>query len=358
MFRSLVSLVAVGAASIGLATDASARDQIKIVGSSTVYPFSSYVGEEFGSTTRYPVPVIESTGSGGGHKLFGAGIGTDHPDITNSSRRIKTSEFGTAANAGITITEAVIGYDGIAFAEGTGGETLDFTLEQIFLAVAAEVPDGQGGLKKNDYKNWSDIDAALPDRPIVIYGPPTTSGTRDAFEELVMEAASEELDGYGGEGYTDVRQDGVYVDSGENDNLIVQKLQNDKNAFGIFGYGFLEENRDKVQGASIGGVAPSPESISSGDYPVSRSLYFYIKNEHVGVVPGLMQFVDLFMSEEMIGPNGQLKEIGLVPLPSHLREASRQRVLNLIPMEMKGDTLKSLQEYASENGFSQTAAAE
>ncbi|MEM1208473.1 MAG: substrate-binding domain-containing protein, partial [Planctomycetota bacterium] len=245
-------MVAIGVASFGLSTDASARDQIKIVGSSTVYPFSSYVGEEFGSTTRYPVPVIESTGSGGGHKLFGAGVGVDTPDITNSSRRIKTSEYKRDIEAGITsITEAVIGYDGIAFAEGIGGAPLDLSLEEIFLAVAAQVPDGNGGLKPNPYKNWSEIDSSLPNRPIVVYGPPTTSGTRDAFAELVMEEASEGLDGYGGEGYTDVRQDGVYIDAGENDNLIVQKLQNDKNAFGIFGYGFLEENRDKVQGATI-----------------------------------------------------------------------------------------------------------
>lgn len=358
MFRSLVSMVAIGVASFGLSTDASARDQIKIVGSSTVYPFSSYVGEEFGSTTRYPVPVIESTGSGGGHKLFGAGVGVDTPDITNSSRRIKTSEYKRDIEAGITsITEAVIGYDGIAFAEGVGGAPLDLSLEEIFLAVAAQVPDGNGGLKPNPYKNWSEIDSSLPNRPIVVYGPPTTSGTRDAFAELVMEEASEGLDGYGGEGYTDVRQDGVYIDAGENDNLIVQKLQNDKNAFGIFGYGFLEENRDKVQGATINGVEPSPETISSGEYPVSRSLYFYIKNDHVGVIPGLMDFVRLFMSEKMIGPAGQLKNIGLVPLPEHLRAASRQRVLNLVPLEMDGDKLKSLQDYAAENGFVKSTAA-
>jgi len=358
MFRSLVSIVAVGAASLGIATTAAARDQVKIVGSSTVYPFSSYVGEEFGSTTRYPVPVIESTGSGGGHKLFGAGIGVDHPDITNSSRRIKASEFKRAMDAGMSgVTEAVIGYDGIAFAEAVGNQPLDLTLEQLHLAVAAEVPDGNGGLKKNTYKNWSDIDSSLPNRPIVVYGPPTTSGTRDAFEELVMEAASEELDGYGGEGYTDVRQDGAYIDAGENDNLIVQKLQNDKNAFGIFGYSFLEENQDKVQGASIDGIAPTPDAISSGEYPISRSLFFYIKNDHVGVVPGMMEFVQMFMSERMIGPNGQLKNIGLVPLPDHLREASRQRVMNLIPLEMDGDHLKTLEEYAADNGFTKSTAA-
>ncbi len=327
---------------------ANAADQIRIVGSSTVYPFSSYVAEEFGKTTRFQTPVVESTGSGGGHKLFGAGVAPDTPDLTNSSRKMKTSEFKRAQENGVQkITEAVIGYDGIAIAQNTDNDPIDFTLEEITLAVAQEVPDpkGSGKLVKNPYKYWNDIADRLPKREIKIYGPPTTSGTRDAFEELAMEAATKKMEGYNGK-YAKVRQDGAWIDAGENDNLIVQKLSKDKGAFGIFGFSFLDENRDKIQGARISGVKPTPDTISSGEYPLSRSLFFYIKNGHVGEVPGLMDYVSLFMSDKMIGPDGALKRIGLVPLPEELRKASQDRVLNLVPLEMNGGKLTTLQEYA------------
>ena len=311
---------------------AQARDQIRVVGSSTVYPFSSYVAEEFGATTGHSTPVVESTGSGGGMKLFCEGNGLNTPDITNASRPMKLREFEMCQENGVTgITEAVVGYDGIAIAHNIDNPPTNLTREQITLAVAAEVPQG-GKLVKNPYKNWSDIDSSLPDKEILVLGPPTTSGTRDAFEELVMEAGSENIDGYGGE-YTKIRQDGVYVPSGENDNLIVQKLAQNKDAFGIFGYSFLEENSDRIRAAEIDGIAPTPEAISSGEYPVSRSLFFYIKHSHVDKVPGVMDYANLFMSERMISPLGYLKGLGLIPLPKETRVMYREQVKNLKKLE-------------------------
>ncbi len=296
------------------------RQQIRIVGSSTVYPFSSYVAEEFGATTAHPTPVVESTGTGGGMKLFCAGADLGTPDITNASRPMKPSEFN-----GVTeITEVMIGYDGIVLAQANENPALDLTREQIMRAVAAEVPQ-DGELVANPYQNWSDIDSALPDREILIYGPPTTSGTRDAFEELVMAPAASGVAGYP-DGYTQVRQDGVYVASGENDNLIVQKIEQNRDALGIFGYSFLEENRNRIQAASVGGHEPTPDNISSGTYPVSRSLFFYTKNSHFAQVAGMGAFVEMFMSERMIGPDGHLRELGLIALPEERREAVRQRV--------------------------------
>ncbi|WP_136065641.1 PstS family phosphate ABC transporter substrate-binding protein [Modicisalibacter radicis] len=322
----VLKTTAIAAAVMGVAGAAQARDQLRLVGSSTVYPFASYVVEEFGATTDYPTPVIESTGSGGGLKLFCEGVGDNTPDITNASRRMKTSEFERCQENGVTdITEAVIGYDGIAFAESSSNEPIDLSREQLFLALAAKVPQ-DGELVDNPYQKWSDIDSSLPDREISVYGPPTTSGTRDAFEELVMEAASEDMEGYGGEGYTDIRSDGAYIDAGENDNLIVQRLAEDTKAFGIFGYSFLEENPDTLIGASIDGVEPTPEAISSGEYPVSRSLFFYVKNQHAESVPAMYEYANLFMTEQMIGPMGYLKGLGLIPLPEEMRSEQRQAV--------------------------------
>ncbi len=306
---------------LGLGT-AQARDQIRIVGSSTVYPFASYVCEEFGATTQYPTPVIESTGSGGGLKLFSQGVGLDTPDISNASRRIKHSEYERCMENGVKkIHEVILGYDGISICENKANEQVSLSREEITLAVAAEVPQN-GQLVKNPYKYWDEINSDLPHRKILIYGPPTTSGTRDAFEELVMEAASEDMEGYGGE-YTTIRQDGAYVPSGENDNLIVQRLNQDRDALGVFGFSFLDNNRDKIQAVKIDGVAPSMGSISSGEYPVARSLYFYVKLDHVGKVPGMKEYVDLFLSERMIGDIGYLKELGLIPLPEKMRQEQR-----------------------------------
>ncbi|MFC0267800.1 substrate-binding domain-containing protein [Kushneria aurantia] len=307
--------------------------QLRIVGSSTVYPFASYVVEEFAATTQYPTPVLESTGSGGGIKLFCAGTGMDTPSITNASRRMKVEEFERCQSNGVNeITEATIGYDGIVFAESSVNEPINLTREQLFLALAAQVPQ-DGELVANPYQSWSDIDSSLPDREIEVYGPPTTSGTRDAFEELVMAAASEEMSAYGGE-YTDIRSDGPYIDAGENDNLIVQRLQENQNAFGIFGYSFLEENPNALTAATINGEAPTPEAISSGDYPVSRSLFFYVKDAHVDSVDALRPYVELFMSDQMIAPNGYLSTIGLIPLPESLRQQEREEVTSFTPIEL------------------------
>ncbi|MDO9582780.1 MAG: PstS family phosphate ABC transporter substrate-binding protein [Desulfomicrobium sp.] len=306
---------------------AHARDQVKVTGSSTVFPFSSYVAEELGATTKFAAPVVESTGSGGGQKLFGAGIGANTPDIANSSRRMKDSEFEAAEKNGVTdITEAMIGFDGIAIAQNKDNGHFDITLQELAMAVAADVPV-DGKIVPNPYKMWNEINPNLPARKIVFYGPPTSSGTRDAFEEMVVEKVCGKIEGYE-KGYKKIRQDNAYVPAGENDNLIVQKLANDKDAFGIFGFSFLSENSDSLQGTAISGVDPTPEAIAEGTYPISRSLFFYIKNAHYDAIPGLKEYVELFMSEKMIGTDGLLRTIGLVPLPDAMRAEARQNVLD------------------------------
>jgi phosphate transport system substrate-binding protein len=329
-------------ASALLATTLSARDQIKIVGSSTVYPFSSSVAEEFGATTKFPTPVVESTGTGGGMKLFCAGIDLNTPDITNASRRMKDKELQMCLDNGVTdITEALIGFDGIAIAQSAKVAGFNVTKAQLALAVAEEVPSKDGkSLIKNPYKKWSDIDATLPDREIVVYGPPKSSGTRDSFEELVMQHVFEKMPIYTDlfkadekankkyKAYSVIRTDGVYVESGENDNLIVQKLTKNNAALGIFGYSFLEENKDKVVGITVDNIAPTAETISSGKYPVARSMYFYIKNQHASEVPALKEYTNLFMSEKMIGTDGILTELGLVTLTDDVRAAARAKVMN------------------------------
>lgn len=317
---------------------AEARDQIKIVGSSTVYPFSSYVAEELGATTDFKTPVVESTGSGGGAKLFCAGNGLDTPDITNASRFMKSKEFALCEKNGVTdITAAMIGYDGIAIAQSSANKELDLTRKQLFLAVAEKIVK-DGKLIQNPYKNWNEIDASLPKRPIIIYGPPTSSGTRDAFEELVMQKVSKKDEVYKKaafdsgakkfKGYHVIRQDGVYVPAGENDNLIVQKLERNKNAIGIFGYSFLAENADKISPAHIDGKIPTPKSIADGSYPISRSLYFYIKNSHIEKVPAMKKYIELFMNDKMISEDGVLKTIGLIPLAKDLRQQVQKSVLS------------------------------
>ena len=331
-----LSVLAVSALTVSL----SARDQIKIVGSSTVYPFSSAVAEELGATTKYPTPVVESTGSGGGMKLFCAGNGMNTPDITNASRRMKTKEFKLCEKNGVTdITEAVIGFDGIAFAQAKSNNPINVTKKQLMLAIAAEVPSKDGThLVKNPYTRWNQIDASLPNREIVIYGPPKSSGTRDAFEDMILKGVCKKMPVYTNlykadkkknkryKKFHEVRTDGVYVPSGENDNLIVSKLNKNKAAFGIFGYSFLMENEDKVQGAKVNGVLPNPSTISSGKYPISRSLFFYTKNSHATKVPAMANYVDMFMSEDMIGSDGILGEIGLIALPNSRRTALRDSV--------------------------------
>ena len=331
-------------ASVALTSAAEARDQIRIVGSSTVFPFSTAVAEEFGKTTDNKTPVVESTGSGGGLKLFCAGVGVDHPDITNASRRIKASEVERCAANGVTdITEVKIGYDGVVLANSRAADRFSITLQQLFLALAKDVP-ADGGMVPNPNRTWSDIDPSLPAARIEVLGPPPTSGTRDAFVELAMEGGCrtfpdiEALEKEDERAYKAVchaiREDGAFVEAGENDNLIVQKLEANPNALGIFGYSFLEQNRDKVQGSAIDGVEPDFDTISDGDYPVSRSMYFYVKKAHVGVIPGIDEFVATFTDEDAWGPYGYLADKGLIPLPDADREAMRDQATAFAQLSM------------------------
>jgi phosphate transport system substrate-binding protein len=326
---------------IALAGPAAARDQIRIVGSSTVYPFSTAVAEQFGTKYKFPTPVVESTGSGGGLKLFCAGVGEGNPDITNSSRRIKQSEVETCAANGVAeITEVKIGYDGIVLANSKDSERMSVTTPQIWLALAQEVPvDGE--IRAHPYQNWSEIDASLPDAKIEVLGPPPTSGTRDAFVELVMDGGCGDFDEVKALDEdrmkavcATMREDGAFVEAGENDNLIVQKIEANPAAFGIFGFSFLDQNLDMLQGSVINDEEPTFENIADGAYPVSRSLYFYVKNAHVGVVPGLKEFVDEFTSEAAAGEDGYLADKGLIPLPEEDREAQREQALAFTPLTM------------------------
>jgi phosphate transport system substrate-binding protein len=335
---ALLSAVAI----VAISTPALARDQIRIVGSSTVYPFATAVAEEFGKTSSFPTPVIESTGSGGGLKLFCAGVGTQFPDITNSSRRIKKSEVEECAKNGATeVTEVKIGFDGIVLANNINGPTMDISRAQIWQALAKQVPV-DGKLVDNPYKSWNEIDSSLPNEAIEVLGPPPTSGTRDAFVELVMEHGCEEFDAVKaiedkkmrGAVCKSMREDGAFIEAGENDNLIVQKLVSTPTAFGIFGYSFLEENGDKVKAATVEGVAPEYDAISSGEYPVSRSMYFYVKNAHVGTVPGIKEYVTEFTSEDAFSPVGYLAQRGLIALPDAERAEVAKTAQSLTPMKM------------------------
>jgi len=328
-----------------MVTAAQARDQIRIVGSSTVYPFSSYVAEEFGATSGNPTPVVESTGSGGGMKLFCAGNGLDTPDFTNASRPMKTSEWELCQKNGVkNIVGVVIGFDGISIAQNKNNPALDLTLEQVFLALAEQVPSKDGkSLIANPYKKWSDIDASLPDREIKMIGAPTTSGTRDAFDEMVMEKASKKFPVYGGK-YKKVRTDGAFIPGGENDNLIVQRLEQDDAAMGYFGYSFLEENSDKVSGVKLSGIYPTFDNIATGKYPVSRSLFFYAKKDHFKEVKGMEAYLDLFIDDMMIGNDGVLRTIGLIPMPEadlkKVQSSVKSRALLTADMVKSGKVIK------------------
>ena len=311
MKNVLISFIA--AVAVSTSAFADRADTINIVGSSTVYPFSSAVAESFGQTSDFNTPIIESTGSGGGMKLFCAGIGLDHPDVTNASRAMKSSEAEKCAANDVEFVEFMVGYDGIVIANSLrGGPALIMTREQVALAVSAQVPDANGNLVDNPYEKWSDIDRSLPNRPILVLGPPTSSGTRDAFEELVIHKAYKAM-GFDKKAYKaiEIREDGAYVESGENDSLIVEQLTADGNAVGIFGFSFLQNNADRVKGATIDGVAPTFENIASGDYPVSRSLFFYVKTNHIGVVPGIVEFAEEFVDQA--AQDGPLANIGLIP---------------------------------------------
>ena len=317
---------------LAVAGAAEARDQIRIVGSSTVFPFSATVAERFGKSTRFKTPVVESTGSGGGLKLFCAGIGDRHPDITNASRRIKKSEVRRCAKNGVTgIVEVKIGYDGIVLANSKAAPRLKISLRDVFLALAKNVPAGDGKTIPNPNRTWRDVNPALPATKIEVLGPPPTSGTRDAFAELALESGCKTFKWikalkkkskkeYKALCHT-VREDGAYVEAGENDNLIVQKLQANPGAVGVFGFSFLDQNGDKIQGSVVDGTAPTFDNIADAKYPVSRSLYFYVKRAHVGKVPGIREYLGEFASEKAWGPEGYLADKGLIPMSDEERKA-------------------------------------
>jgi len=312
---------------------ADGRDYISIVGSSTVYPFSTTVAEQFGKTTKFKTPKIESTGTGGGFKLFCAGAGVDSPDITNASRKIKGTEVETCAKNGVAeIVEVKVGYDGIVLANSKKAPQMTISRKEIFLALAKEVPSPEGGdkLVANPYKTWKDVNAKLPAEKIEVLGPPPTSGTRDAFVEMVMDEGCTAFDSIKALKKSDekkfkavcgtVREDGAYIEAGENDNLIIQKLEANPKSFGIFGFSFLDQNGDKVQGSVIDGETATFENIATGKYPVSRPLYFYVKKGHVGVIPGINEYLAEFTSEKAWGDEGYLTEKGLIPSPKEERK--------------------------------------
>ena len=327
-----------------LAGHAYARDGISIVGSSTVFPFATVVAERFGRTTDFATPKIESTGSGGGLKLFCSGIGVNTPDITNASRRIKASEFEMCQKNGVTdVVEVLIGFDGIAVANSVEAEQLDMTTKDLYLALAKMVPnpDGSESLVENPYKQWQEINPDLPAINIEVLGPPPTSGTRDAFIELAMEAGCEAFDFVANMEEDDfkttchtMREDGVYVEAGENDNLIVQKLEANPNALGIFGYSFLEQNDDKVQSSIIDGQTADFDAIAAGDYTISRPLYFYVKAQHVGTVPGIEEYLAEFTSDKAWGEEGYLVDKGMIPLSDERREEMAAQVAALENLQL------------------------
>jgi phosphate transport system substrate-binding protein len=323
------------------------RDNISIVGSSTVYPFSTVVAERFGRTGKFKTPKVEATGTGGGIKLFCAGVGVQHPDIANASRRMKDSELADCRKNGVNeISEVVIGFDGIVIANAHSAHHYELSLKDVFLALAKDVPnpDGSETLVPNPYKTWKDVNPALPANAIEVLGPPPTSGTRDAFVELAMEGGCKTFPWVKAIKDQDenrfkavchaVREDGAYIEAGENDNLIVQKLGANTNSLGIFGYSFMEENADKVQGSKVAGVEPTYESIADGSYAVSRPLYFYVKKAHVGVIPGIQEFVAEFVSERAMGEDGYLADRGLIALPQEQYEATAKAARTLAPFAL------------------------
>jgi len=322
-------------------SNASSRD-IRVVGSSTVYPFSTKVAQEFGNKTGFKV-VVESTGSGGGHKLFCEGGGTGTPDVTNSSRRQKKSEFDKCTDNGVDgVIEVKIGFDGIVMANAIDAAPINMGLKDVYMAFAKQVPtsDTDCTLRANPFTKWSEINPSLPDTTIEAYGPPPTSGTRDAFVEIAMEGGAKKVACLAGLRKSDkkafktishtLREDGKWIDGGENDNALVQTLVNTPTAVGVFGYSFLDQNADKIKGASMDGAEPTFENISSGLYPVSRSLFFYLKKDHIGQTPGLQEFALEFTSDQAWGEGGYLEEIGLVPLPRAEQVKYRTAVENLV----------------------------
>ena len=345
------SILIAGLSVSTLALAQASRDYVYVVGSSTVYPFATVAAERFGRGTHFKTPKIESTGSGGGLKLFCDGVGVDHPDVSSASRRIKPSELDACRRNGVgEIVEIKVGYDGIVVANAIRAPSVQLSSADLFFALAKFVPGNlPGELRPNPNRTWSDVNPALPDLRIEVLGPPPTSGTRDAFVEMAMEAGCRSIPWVAALGVTDraryrgichsIREDGAFIEAGENDNLIVQKLDANPKAFGIFGFNFLDRNMEKVKVATVDGIVPTFAAIEDGHYPVSRPLYLYIKKAHVDVIPGLRGYLREFTSERAWGDEGYLSERGLIPMPADERHAMAVVVRDLVPLS--GETWKA-----------------
>lgn len=326
----------------GQASAPASADQVWVAGSSTVFPFATRVSEQVARTSGATAAKVESLGTGGGIKLFCGGTGASFPDIATASRPMKKSEYEACQAAGVTeIVELKVGYDGIVVANARSGSPLNLKVEHLHKALAAELPSG-GGFAANTAKTWRDVDPSLPAERIQVYGPPPTSGTRDAFAELALEKGAEanpalkalkgsDEDAFKQRAHT-VRSDGAWIDSGENDNAIIQTLEKTPGSVGVFGFSFLENNLDKVKPASIGGVSPTMATISDGSYPLARSLYIYVKKANVSTKANLKPYVDAFVSDAAGARGGYLLERGLIPLPDAERKAQQQAASALTPM--------------------------
>lgn len=323
---------------VALSTSVNAREHISIAGSSTVLPFATIIAEQFGTNPNFKTPVVESGGSSFGKKSVCTGIGTEFIDIGNASSRMKQSELDFCNENDVSLTEIKVGYDGIVVAHSHDGTPLNITRAQLGMALTAEIPQADGTWIPNPYKNWSDIDPSLPNIPIRVMGPPTTSGTRASFVEMVNQkgycgkdpvakAASKARGDKKGKKCRAMRTDGAYIEAGEQDNLIVQKLSEDKNTYGIFGFSYLDQNSDTIMGALIDGVEPTFENIADGSYPVSRDLWFYIKHSHVQVVPGLAEYMNEWTKHW--GEDGLLSDAGMIPMSEEERANYKAAMENL-----------------------------
>jgi phosphate transport system substrate-binding protein len=341
MYLKSLGLAATAVMALSISTTAEARTQMRAVGSSTVYPFAKIVAERIArANPRLGTPIIESTGTGAGMKLFCAGVGERFPDVENASRRMKASEAKLCASNGVTqVTEIQVGIDGIAFATATSTAIPNLTTRDVYLALA-KTPFG----KPNRAKTWHDVNAKLPNLPIRVYGPPPTSGTRDALGELIMTAGCDSNPGMAGVKKADenkykaictgMREDGGYIEAGENDNLIVQKIEANPGTIGIFGYSYLEENAGRVKGLPINGVVPTYQTISAFKYPGARPLYIYIKNAHANAIPAVRAYAAEFTKESAFGPNGYLLRAGLISAPNNIRARSQQSARALAPLNL------------------------
>ncbi len=348
--RVFLTILAIALGSFSTAAQAAERDYISIVGSSTVYPFATVVAERFGTSSEYKTPIIESTGSGGGLKLFCAGVGVSYPDVTNASRRIKQSEIDGCANNGIhDIVEVKIGYDGIVIANSVNSDQMSLTSREVYLALAKDIPDpsGEEKLIPNPHQSWQDVNSALPDVAIRVLGPPPTSGTRDAFAELALEAGCTTFDWLKAMRKSDkqsykaichgVREDGAWVETGENDNLIVQKLNADSASLGVFGFSFLDQNSDLVQGSIIDGIEPEFENIADGSYQISRPLYFYVKTAHIDLIPGIKEYIAEFTNDRAWGDEGYLVDKGMIPMSADERNEFKTGAMNLTTVKLAAE---------------------